>query len=206
MRYLMTHSLLSSWLYAMKENPYEDATTERDSYEEFLQVLRRETSITTPAMQNGIDFEDLVTAIIKNDQEGMKLNPKWFDAACKVAEIIGDGLLQYRARKVISVAGMEFVLYGRLDALSAGVIYDIKFSGSYDVGKYIDSTQHPTYLELVPEAKEFVYLVSNGTQVWTTDRYRRDEVRDIREVIADFIEWLNANDLMAVYMEHWQAA
>lgn len=205
MRYLMTHSLLSSWLYAMKENPYEDATTERDPYAEFLQVLRKEPTPTTPAMQNGIDFEDLVTAIIKNDQKGMMLNSKWFDAACKIAEIIGDGLLQYRARKVITVSGMDFVLYGRLDALSAGVIYDIKFSGSYDVGKYIDSTQHPTYLELVPEANEFVYLVSNGTQVWTTDRYRRDEVRDIREVIADFIEWLNANDLMSVYMEHWQA-
>lgn len=39
-RYLMTHSLLSSWLYAMKENPYEDASTERDPYAEFLQVLR----------------------------------------------------------------------------------------------------------------------------------------------------------------------
>ena len=23
-RYLMTHSLLASWLYTMKENPYED--------------------------------------------------------------------------------------------------------------------------------------------------------------------------------------
>lgn len=30
-RYLMTHSLLSSWLYAMKSSPYEDATSERDS-------------------------------------------------------------------------------------------------------------------------------------------------------------------------------
>lgn len=205
MHYLMTHSLLGSWLYAMRDNPYEDATTERDPYAEFLQVLRREPTETNQAMQKGIDFEDLVTAIIKNDQEGMKQNPQWFDAACKIAEIIGDGLLQYRARKTITVAGIDFVLYGRLDALSAGVIYDIKFSGSYDVGKYIDSTQHPTYLELVPEANEFVYLVSNGTQVWTTDRYRRDEVRDIREVIADFIEWLNSNDLMSVYMEHWQA-
>lgn len=27
-RYLMTHSLMSSWLYAMKENPFEDTTRE----------------------------------------------------------------------------------------------------------------------------------------------------------------------------------
>ena len=30
-RYLMTHSLLASWLYTMKENTYEDMTIERDS-------------------------------------------------------------------------------------------------------------------------------------------------------------------------------
>lgn len=26
-RYLMTHSLMSSWLYAMKETPFEDMTS-----------------------------------------------------------------------------------------------------------------------------------------------------------------------------------
>ena len=35
-RYLMTHSLLASWLYTMKENPYEDMTTERDPMGEFM--------------------------------------------------------------------------------------------------------------------------------------------------------------------------
>lgn len=41
-RYLMTHSLLSSWLYTMKGNPYEDMTTERDPMAEFMLTLRRE--------------------------------------------------------------------------------------------------------------------------------------------------------------------
>ena len=66
-RYLMTHSLLSSWLYAMKDSPSEDATSERDAFGEFLQVLRREPTPTTEAMQKGIDFEDLVTAIVRID-------------------------------------------------------------------------------------------------------------------------------------------
>ena len=39
-RYLMTHSLLSSWLYTMKGNPYEDMTTERDPMAEFMQIGR----------------------------------------------------------------------------------------------------------------------------------------------------------------------
>ena len=50
-RYLMTHSLLSSWLYAMKENPYEDASTERDPYREFglpMRFLDKPTHIARP--------------------------------------------------------------------------------------------------------------------------------------------------------------
>ena len=202
--YLMTHSLLSSWLYSMRDNPYEDATTERDARAEFLQVLRREPTPTNEAMQKGIDFEDMVTGILTNDPDKMNLNPKWFDAAFKVADIVGPAQLQHRARRPIRVGDMDFILYGRLDALLGGVIYDIKFSGSYDVGKFIDSTQHPTYMEIVPEAIKFVYVVTNGTSVWT-ETYRRDECRDIKDIIAQFMDWLTANGLMYLYKQHWLA-
>ena len=63
-RCLMTHSLLSSWLYAIKGNPYEDATSERDPLAEFMLTLRREPTPINEAIQNGNDFEDLVTAIV----------------------------------------------------------------------------------------------------------------------------------------------
>lgn len=205
-RYLMTHSLLSSWLYAMKENPYEDATTERDPYAEFLAVLRREPTPTTEAMQKGIDFEDLVTAIVNDDFDAMqRYDDKWLDAAYKVADVVSGGVLQYRAKKEIQVAGMTFLLYGRLDALKAGAIIDIKFSGSYDKGKYVDSTQHPTYLEIVPQATHFTYVVTNGSTVWK-ETYRRDETPDIAPIIADFVNWLDANNLMDIYKEKWLAA
>lgn len=203
-RYLMTHSLLSSWLYSMKSSPYEDATSERDSYAEFLQVLRMEPTPTTEAMQNGIDFEDLVTAIVNNDENGMQANPKWFDAAYEVAQIVRGGVLQYRARKIIEVSGMSFVLYGRLDCLKAGTIIDIKFTKNYDVGKFVGSTQHPTYMEIIPEAEEFLYVVSNGSQVWK-EPYRRDETCDITVIIADFITYLTDNGLMDTYKANWRA-
>lgn len=200
--YLMTHSLLSSWLYAIKDNPYEDATTERDPMAEFMQVLRREPTETTEAMRNGIDFEDLVTEIVNGHGD---TENKWFDAAQKVASIVRGGQLQYKARKTITVSGMDFVLYGRLDCLKAGTVYDLKFSKSYDRGKYIDSTQHPTYMKIIPEATQFTYIVSNGTDVWT-ETYRRDEVSDIKPVIADFLSWLDAVGLMPLYKEKWVAA
>lgn len=199
--YLLTHSLLSSWLYAMKDSPYEDATTERDSYQEFLQALRREPGEQTEAMRNGIEFEDLVTDIVNGNAD---TGHKWYEAAAKVAGIVKGGWLQYKAKKEIVVSGIKFLLYGRLDVLKAGEIIDTKFSKGYERGKYISSTQHPTYLELIPEAERFTYLVSNGTEVWT-ETYRRDETPSIITIIEAFVEYLKSNGLWEVYTSHWAA-
>ena len=201
-RYLMTHSLLSSWLYAMKSSPYEDATTEKDPYEEFLKVLRREPTETTETMRNGIEFEDLVTQIAGEDDADTE--HKWYGAASKAARVVRGSICQYKAKKEIQVSGISVLLYGRIDFLKAGKVIDTKFSKSYERGKYFDSTQHPAYLKLVPEADEFIYLVSNGTEVWT-ESYRREETPDIEPIIADFFDFLSAKDLMEVYKKHWEA-
>ena len=225
--YLMTHSLLASWLYIMKDNPYEDATSTRDSYQEFLQTLRREPIPPNEAMQKGIEFEDLCYAIANGtfrpvwepalDKKGLPViepnsgepmgitkYPRFYDAAKDVADIIRGGQIQYRAKKIVEVNGMQFVLYGRLDTLKAGTIYDIKFFGSYDKGKFVDSTQHPTYMQLIPEADRFTYIVSNGQYVWT-ETYFREETPDIFPVISDFVDWLNAVGLMETYKEYWKS-
>ena len=201
-RYLMTHSLLSSWLYAMKSSPYEDASAERDTYQEFLQTLRREPTETTDAMRNGIEFEDLVTGIAK----GLDVNVshKWYSAASKAAEYVEGGVCQYKAKTEITVSGESILLYGRIDFLKAGKVVDTKFSKSYERGKYLDSTQHPVYLRLIPEADEFVYLVSNGSEVWT-ETYRRDETPDIEPIIEDFLSFLTERGLMDTYKKYWLA-
>lgn len=201
-QYLMTHSLLSSWLYAMKSSPYEDATSERDVFAEFLQVLRREPTETTEAMRNGIEFEDLVTQIASG--EDVDADHKWYQAASKAAGIVRGGVYQYKAKREIVVSGICVLLYGRIDFLKAGKVIDTKFSKSYERGKYFDSTQHPTYLRLLPDADEFIYLISNGTEVWT-EVYRRDETADIEPIIADFFAFLNDSNLMEVYKRHWLA-
>lgn len=203
-RYLMTHSLLSSWLYSMKGNSYEDSTTERNPREEFLAVLRREPTPTTEAMQNGIDFEDTVNALALHQPPTARNAEKWYDAAFNIAQYVEGGVSQYRAKKAIQVQRFPILLYGRLDWLKAGNIIDIKFSKGYERGKYVDSTQHPVYMELVPEATVFTYKVSNGVEVWT-ETYRRDETPSIYPIISDFLDWLQAQGLMEVYKEHWLA-
>lgn len=199
-RILLTHSLLSSWLYALKGNPYEDATTERDPMAEFMATLRRDPTPTTEAMQRGIDFENLVTDIVVG--RGDRSN-KWYDAANIVAADVRGGLLQYRAKKPIEVQGVPLLLYGRLDCLKAGAVIDIKFSGSYDRGKYITSTQHPVYMELIPEAQTFTYIISNGSDVWH-ESYLREETPSIYPVVSDFLDWLRAVDLLQLYCEKWK--
>lgn len=200
-RYLMTHSLLSSWLYALTENPYENMTTERDSAEEFLRVLRREPTPTTDAMRNGIEFEELVTDLASGwDRD----NKNWHDAAARIADKVRGGVFQFKGYRDSRIGGMDVLLYGKLDVLKAGTIYDIKFSKSYDVGKFYDSTQHPMYFALVPEAGRFEYLVSNGSQVWT-EAYRRDETPQIEPIVEQFFGWLETAELMDLYRAHWSA-
>ena len=63
MRYTITHSLLSSWLHAMKENPNEDATSERNPAEEFMQALRRELKVEVKTA------DPLRRDVLKNMQE-----------------------------------------------------------------------------------------------------------------------------------------
>ena len=199
---MITHSLLSAWLYSMQDNPFADATQEDTSKEDFLRALRREPTPTTEAMQNGIDFEDLITQIC--ECRAPTEHP-WLEAARKVALHVNHGQLQYVASKTIEIEGMSIFLYGRLDALKAGQIFDIKFSKTYERGKYFGSTQHPMYLELVPEARSFTYLISNGEWVWT-ETYRRDEAPSILPTVRDFLRWLKATGMMEIYTEHWQAS
>lgn len=203
-RFMITHSLLSSWLHAIKEDPYEDVTTERDNYAEFLDVLNRVQTPPTEAMQNGLDFEELVTSIANGADFQADREHRWYDAASKVADIVRGGQFQVKAKKPVAVNGTDFLLYGRLDVLKAGDIDDIKFTKNYERGKYFGSTQHPMYFELIPEARRFSYLISNGTDVWT-ETYTREETRSIYPLIGDFADWLHDQRLFKIYAEKWEA-
>jgi len=221
-RYLMTQSLLSSWLYTFNA-PEESA---EEAMDDFLSTLRRERKEPTEAMQNGIDFENLVTAILNGaptavqrdkvwgkDEYKEKLVPvaehKWYSGASKIAKILRGAQLQVRAMRNTVMAGNNLVLYGILDGLKAGVIYDIKFlnksmGGAELAGKYLESPQHPMYFEIVPDAYEFRYLVSDGTDLYI-ETYSREETPPIEEEINNFFSWLNLTSFLPIYKELWVA-
>lgn len=221
-RYLITQSLLSSYAYQFdcREECAEEAR------ESFLATLRREPKETTEAMQNGIDFENLVYSIAHGNfrpiwHPSTEVNsvsgevferyeyPKWYTGAKKVAERISGAHIQVKLKREIEVDGMNFLVYGILDGLKAGVIYDVKFKnksfGSVDVyGDYVDSPQHPAYFYLCPEAYEFNYLVSDGEDLYI-ETYRPEETKHIGTLIHDFLQGIKSGGDLETYKEHWLA-
>jgi hypothetical protein len=171
------------------------------AFQDFLRYLRKEPSATTEAMQKGIDFENMVVGICSGD---FPADDKWFEAANKIAAEVMGGQFQVTAQKDITVSGMPLLLYGKIDCLKAGRICDIKFTGKYEAGKFYGSPQHHIYMEIIPEATEFVYLASNGSRVYR-ETYTRAECKPASSIIEDFLEYLRNSGLLPTYEQHWKA-
>lgn len=215
---LITQSLLSAWQYLYEANPdtafdindedtYDDDGERKESpYESFLSTLNKEERPMSEAAKKGIEFESLVVAVCKGSANTDHI---WHEPARKIAQEVRGGQFQVVATKDIEVAGYEFLLYGRADCLKAGVISDIKLTGTYETGKYFNSPQHPMYMEIIPEAYQFVYRVfaydpRDGCDVFN-ETYNRDEYLPIQHAIKEFMGFLESENLMSAYMEKWQA-
>ena len=222
MKTKITKTLLDSWAYTF--DCYEGG--EEDAMNDFILTLKREQTPPSEAQQAGLDFEHLVMEIAEgrfvpewvdqggrcepNSGEPMGYNkyPKNYAGAKKVAEIVRGGQWQMHVSTDVVVDGREFWLHGFCDVVKAGVIYDIKFKtksfSSLDLwGSYRNSSQHSAYLRCLPEAYEFVYLVSDGEDLYT-EAYTPMTSRPIEEYIRNFMNWLKTEpDLMKIYEERW---
>jgi hypothetical protein len=190
---LITQSLLSSWLWSYKlENGYED----------FIKTLRREPIQQTKAMLEGIRFENCLNAVLN----GAEIEPdhEWYNPIMELYPTLYGSQQQAAPSKDVVIDGICFVLYGKLDFLKAGVIYDTKYSKTYRVGKYIDSPQHPMYFAIVPEAREFQYKICDGKYIYT-ETYHPDEVDPIERTIKHFMDFLDTHNLVKTYCSNWQS-
>lgn len=71
-------------------------------------------------------------------------------------------------------------------------------------GNYLDSPQHPTYFYLIPEAREFIYLVSDGEDLYT-ERYTPDQTKSLESIVREFVSDLRGMGLLDLYKEKWLA-
>ena len=198
-RYLITPSLLNSWGWIFNcvdgvtsnesdkislEDKIQDG--QKKAKKEFIKALRREPLEPNEYMLAGIQFEK-----------------DCYDGKTCVSPIIKGGSYQIVGKKNVSIGGMNFLMYGKLDVLKGGVIYDIKRVWKYSRPKYNKSYQHGFYLELFERAKKFKYLIFDGNNLHI-EQYYPDECEKMEVVIKLFIEWLDSEGLLELYKKCWK--
>lgn len=200
-RLLITPSLLNSWKYiwespkAVRESESDEVSLEDKmeaaggrAMEEFLKALARERTPATEAQMRGIEYER-ETYLGRTPASPYVEGGEW--------QVVG-----MRRKEIL---GIPFLLYGRLDCLKCGIVYDIKRVGRYSAQKYLRSSQHKAYLDLFPSAYAFEYLADDGRRLHR-ERYYRDELGGgIDEDIAHFAKWLEAKGLFEEYASKWKA-
>lgn len=195
-RFLMTQSLLAAWQYQYQAQDQETA------HRDFLKTLNREPMQPNKAMLDGIQFENMVTAYCEGNPP--REDHEWLEGIKGVGDRVRGCQFQVAAYREIVVGKVPFLLYGRLDGLRAGNIFDIKFSRTYQPGKYLGSPQHPMYFCCVPEAKRFDYVVYTGSDV-CVEIYRPGEGEPVEQTIRQFMGYLEETGLAPVYIEKWRA-
>lgn len=202
-RYLITQTLLNAWGYT-----FDCAESCRDdAMADFIATLNREKREPTKAMLDGIAFETAVYA--EAHHQPRREYPKWENGIKRVAAYIGNAPVQVKAQRELEVDGQTFLVYGILDALSAGVILDVKFSSKSFAnvelaGKYLNSAQHSAYFYVVPEAHQFQYVVSDGEDMYI-ETYCREDAVYIGDIVHNFMQSLDLMGLTDVYKEKWLA-
>ena len=200
---LITPTLLNSFAFYTQEIEYK---SEEEQRQEFLQTLSRIKSEPTEAMQRGIDFENDVLNICNDGFASIDKGEEYNNVVNKIAYLVKQGLWQQVVKKDIVVGNQEFLLYGKCDVVEANTIYDIKFTSNYDIGKYLDSSQHLIYLYCSGLSK-FQYLISDGKSYWIEDYYNDSNIENnIKFKINEFIGYLeNDEQAKTIYFENWRS-
>lgn len=168
--------------------------------EDFIKVLNKEQFEITENIQKGFEYE----AYMQENYE----------------ETLG-GAYQVKVNKEYG----DYLLYGIIDCLKGGIIYDYKYTANYEVGKFFNNHQTLMYLEMVPEAKKMIYLITNkfnkveypDIEFKSSEKvvyevgeiFKEEYTKDlfpetIESVLHKFIEWLKAYNLYDLYTEKWK--
>ena len=174
----VTKTLLDSFLWLFK----------RDSgYDDFLKTLNREPIQPTTAMLEGVRYESVLNNVLKG--ETIPPDHEWYNVITEMAAELNGAQQQVNLFADIGIQynGYTILLHGVLDYLRESHIWDCKYSKTYHLNKYFweDTTQTALYLALVPEARDFTYIISDGNYVYR-EKYPREIVPPIENTVIQF--------------------
>ena len=170
--------------------------------EDFKKVLNKEEFEPTESIKKGFEYEKYMQ---ENFEETL------------------NGAYQVKVSKEHG----DYLLYGIIDCLKGGIIYDYKYTKHYEVGKFFNNHQTLMYLEMVPEAKKMVYLITNkfskemplsaplnyeycGEYEYVVGEIFREEYtkdmfpETMDSILHKFEQWLKQYNLFDLYAEKWK--
>lgn len=187
----ITKSLLSAWEWSFKLE---------DGWDDFLSTLNREKKQPNKAMLDGIRYENCLNGVLNG--ETIQKDHEWYKPITEMSRELWGAQQQVTLFRETQIESQTFLLHGVLDYLREGHIWDCKFSNTYHLNRYLTSPQHSMYLALVPEARDFTYIISDGKYVYR-EKYPRDIVPPIEPTIKHFMEFCKKHDLWKTYCEKW---
>ena len=199
-KYLLTPSLLNNFSYYIGD----DYKSPEDSRADFLKTLSREKFKPNEAQQKGIWFEDSVFDYCENKLIVEICEDGYWNSIKEIGDIVKGGLWQQSVKKELKIGNQEFLLYGRTDVIKRDTIYDIKFTENYELGKFLDSSQHLIYL-YCSGLPNFSYLISDGKDWWREDYHNHAGVEDeIKSKVSCFLDYLeNDKEAKEMFLTKW---
>ena len=174
-------------------------------------------------IKNGT-LEDFIKVLNKEEFEPSESILKGFEYEKYMQENFEETLNGAYQVKVSKEYG-DYLLYGIIDCLKGGIIYDYKYTQNYEVGKFFNNHQTLMYLEMVPEAKKMIYLITNKfnkieypdmefkdvskIEYEVGDIFKEEYTKDmfpetIDSILHKFEQWLKQYNLFDLYVEKWQ--
>lgn len=174
-------------------------------------------------IKNGT-LEDFIKVLNKEEFEPSESILKGFEYEKYMQENFEETLNGAYQVKVSKEYG-DYLLYGIIDCLKGGIIYDYKYTQNYEVGKFFNNHQTLMYLEMVPEAKKMIYLITNKfnkieypdmefkdvskIEYEVGDIFKEEYTKDmfpetIDSILHKFGQWLKQYNLYDLYVEKWK--
>lgn len=148
------------------------------------------------AIRKGVEFEDTVYKHANKTERG---GSEKFNQVC---DMVKGGNFQKKSKKFLTLKGIEYCIYSKLDVRLPNKIIDLKTTMNYKgPQKYLDTIQHKFYC-YTEDCLDFEYVVVTWDVGYTIDEifvvpYHVDDMNlveaDIANATMNFVAFIDAD-------------